>query len=95
MEYDRLKQIRDQVGDRVRLVLHGADPFTEEIFQRCIDCGVSKININKVLNNEFVRVQRERAGRAPLTTVIEEATDAMQAAVERCIDMLGAANRYP
>ena len=95
LEYDRLKQIKDQVGDRVRLVLHGADPFTEEIFQRCIECGVSKININKVLNNEFVRVQRERAGRAPLTTVIEEATDAMQAAVERCIDMLGAANRYP
>ena len=95
LEYDRLRQIRDQVGDRVRLVLHGADPFTEEIFQQCIACGVSKININKVLNNEFVRVQRERAGRAPLTTVIEEATDAMQAAVERCIDMLGAANRYP
>lgn len=94
LEYERLRQIRERVGDRVRLVLHGADPFTREIFQECIECGVSKVNLNKVLNNEFVKVQRERAGRAPLTTVIEEATDAMQAAVERCMDMLGSSGRY-
>ncbi|EAW12901.1 class II fructose-bisphosphate aldolase [Aspergillus clavatus NRRL 1] len=89
LEYDRLQRIRDRVGDRVRLVLHGADPFTTDIFARCIECGVSKVNINKVLNNEYVRVQREKAGRVPLTALLEEATDAMQKAVERCMDMLG------
>ncbi|BCR88477.1 class II fructose-bisphosphate aldolase [Aspergillus chevalieri] len=94
LEYDRLLSIRQKVGDRVRLVLHGADPFNKEIFQKCIECGVSKININKVLNNEFVRVWGERAGKAPLTSVIEEATDAMQKAVERCMDMLGSTGRY-
>ncbi|RJE22887.1 fructose-bisphosphate aldolase [Aspergillus sclerotialis] len=63
LEYDRLQKINERVGGKVRLVLHGADPFTAEIFQKCIASGVSKININKVLNNEFVNVQRERLGR--------------------------------
>ncbi|KAJ5612973.1 fructose-bisphosphate aldolase [Penicillium lagena] len=95
LEYDRLQSINNAVGDKVQLVLHGADPFTKEIFQKCIECGVSKININKVLNNEYVKVQQEKAGKVPLTTLLEEATNAMQKAVERCMDMLGSAGRYP
>jgi fructose-bisphosphate aldolase, class II len=35
----------------------------------------------------------ERAEKGPITTVIEEGTDAMQRAVERCIDMLGSAGK--
>jgi fructose-bisphosphate aldolase class II len=95
LEYERLQSINAAVGGEVRLVLHGADPFTKEIFQKCIDCGVSKININKVLNNEYVRVQAEMAGKVPLTTLLEEATNAMQKAVEGCMDRLGSAGRYP
>ncbi|PLN85846.1 aldolase [Aspergillus taichungensis] len=93
LEYDRLRSIRDAVGDQVRLVLHGADPFTEEIFAECIRCGVAKVNINKVLNNEFVKVMAEKAGRVPLTTLLEEATREMQGAVERCMDMLKSSGR--
>ncbi|KAL4913306.1 ketose-bisphosphate aldolase [Aspergillus aurantiobrunneus] len=94
LEYARLQSIQDKVGDRVKLVLHGADPFTEEIFRKCIACGVSKVNINKVLNNPYSRVQREKAGRIPLTALLEEATDEMQKAVENCMDMLGSTGRY-
>ncbi|KAF2838447.1 putative fructose-bisphosphate aldolase [Patellaria atrata CBS 101060] len=93
LEFDRLSSINKAVGQKVRLVLHGADPFTQEIFQNCIGYGVSKININKVLNNEYIRVHQEKAGKAPLTSVIEDATNAMQKAVERCIDMLGSAGK--
>ncbi|KAJ6102857.1 hypothetical protein N7486_005284 [Penicillium sp. IBT 16267x] len=95
LEYERLRAINEAVGGKVRLVLHGADPFSKEIFQKCIDCGVSKININKVMNNEYVKVQAEKAGKVPLTTLLEEATNAMQKAIEGCIDKLGAAGRYP
>lgn len=94
LEYERLQSINEAVGRKVRLVLHGADPFTEEIFQKCIDAGVSKININKVLNNEYIRVQQEKAGKVPLTTLLEEATNAMQKAVEGCIDRLHSGGRY-
>lgn len=93
LEYERLKRVNAKVGDRVRLVLHGADPFTKEIFDKCIEAGVSKVNINKVMNAEYLRVQSKRAGEAGLTTVIEEATDAMQKAIEGVMDLLGSTGK--
>lgn len=91
LEYDRLENINKKVGQNTRLVLHGADPFSKEIFQKCIDAGISKVNINKVMNNEYVNVQKEKAGKDTLTSVMEQGTQKMQEAVERCIDMLGSA----
>lgn len=88
LEYDRLDSIRRTVGDKVQLVLHGADPFTHEIYKKCIECGVSKVNLNKALNSQYVNVWKEKAGKAPLTAVIEEGTNAMQKAVEEIMDKL-------
>lgn len=93
LEYDRLQSIYEKVGHQVRLVLHGADPFTTEIFQKCIGHGVSKININKVLNNPCQNVWEAKANKAPFTAIIEEATLAMQKAVEGCCDMLGSTGK--
>ncbi|KAF2007204.1 putative fructose-bisphosphate aldolase [Amniculicola lignicola CBS 123094] len=93
LEYDRLQSINEKVGDQVRLVLHGADPFTKEIFDKCIGHGVSKININKVLNNPCQDVWAEKAGKDAFTSVIEEATKRMQTAVEGCCDMLGSTGK--
>ena len=93
LEYDRLSSINKAVGDRVRLELHGADPFDKEIFQKCISCGMSKININQFMNRRYTRLQQEQAGKVPLTTLIENGTDAMQQAVEECIDMVGSAGK--
>ena len=45
------------------------------------------------MNAEYLRVQSEKAGKVPLTTLHEEVTDAMQAAVERCMDMLGSTGK--
>ncbi|KAH8670779.1 ketose-bisphosphate aldolase [Xylariales sp. PMI_506] len=92
LEYDRLEAINRKVGDRVRLVLHGADPFDENIFQRCIKGGVSKVNINKGMNKHYARVQEEMRGK-PLTSVIEAGTDSMQTAIEQYMHWLGSAGK--
>lgn len=92
LEYDRLESINKAVGDKVFLVLHGADPFNEEIFTKCIKAGVSKVNINKGMNKHYARVQEEMAGK-PLTSVIEKGTDAMQKAIERYMTWLGSAGK--
>jgi fructose-bisphosphate aldolase, class II len=93
LEYERLQGINEAVGKEVKLVLHGADPFTKEIFDKCIKCGVSKVNINKVMNNEYLRVMMEHGGKGVITSVIEEGTREMQKAVERCCDMLGSTGK--
>ncbi|KAB8349425.1 hypothetical protein FH972_023452 [Carpinus fangiana] len=92
LEYERLEAINREVGGEVRLVLHGADPFTEEIFQRCIRAGVSKVNINKGMNAHYAAVQQQMQGK-PLTSVIEAGTDAMQKAIEEYMRQLGSAGK--
>lgn len=92
LEYDRLASIYSQVGDRVQLVLHGADPFTEEIFKKCIANGVTKVNINKGMNKHYAAVQEEMRGK-PLTTVIEAGTKRMQEAVEKYMHQLGSVGK--
>ena len=92
LEYERLESINKAVGDRVRLVLHGADPFDEEIFTRCIKAGVTKINVNKGMNKHYAAVQEEMRGKA-LTSVIEAGTDSMQRAIEQYMRWFGCAGK--
>lgn len=90
LDFPRLDRIAKQVGDRVRLVLHGAheDYFQEELLQKCIAAGMAKVNINGPVNAAFTKVQGELSGKAPLTTVIEEQTKAMQKVIEDHMDWL-------
>lgn len=90
LDFPRLDRIASAVGDRVRLVLHGAheDYFKEELLQKCIAAGVAKVNINGPVAAAYTRVQVELAGKVPMTTVIEEQTKAMQDVIEYHMDWL-------
>ncbi|KAM0424347.1 hypothetical protein ACHAPT_010493 [Fusarium lateritium] len=92
LEYDRLEAVNKAVGDQVYLVLHGADPFDEEIFQRCIKAGITKININKGMNKHFLGAMKDMSDK-PLTSIIEAGTEAMQNAIERYTLWLGSAGK--
>lgn len=95
LDFPRLEGIEKKVGDRVRLVLHGAheDHFKKELFQKLIAAGVAKFNLNGSVNNEYTNIQAEMAGKAPLTTVIEKGTDAMQKVVEEHMDWMGSTGK--
>ncbi|KAL8875358.1 MAG: hypothetical protein Q9198_006276 [Flavoplaca austrocitrina] len=93
LEFDRLDAIDKKVGDKVQMVLHGTDGFTKDLYDRCIGHGITKVNINKIMNKELAEVQKERAGRVPLSQVIEEGTAAMQRAVEDMMDTLGSTGK--
>lgn len=90
LDFPRLDRIAAKVGHRVRLVLHGAheDYFKEELLQKCIAAGMAKVNINGPVAAAFTKVQSELSGKAPLTTIMEKQTEAMQAVVEYHMDWL-------
>ena len=90
LDFPRLERIASSVGDRVRLVLHGAheDYFKEELLQRCIAAGVAKVNINGPVTAAYLKVQAEMTGKAPLTQIMEEQTKAMQEVIEYHMDWL-------
>lgn len=95
LDFDRLKGIEKAVGDRVGLVLHGAseDDFDEALFRKCIDAGVSKCNINGAMNQEYTKLQAEKAGKISLTALIDEGTLAMQKVIETHMDWMGSTGK--
>lgn len=58
LDFPRLKRIHVQVGDQVRLVLHGAheDYFQKALLAKCISFGIAKVNINGPVNAAFTEV---------------------------------------
>lgn len=90
LDFTRLQKVFDQVGDRVRLVLHGAheDYFKEELLRKCISYGMAKVNVNGPVAAAWTQVQGELTGKKPLTEIMEKQVEAMQAVVEYHMDFL-------
>lgn len=53
LDFERLEQIRDAVGDRAVLVLHGGSGVPDELLRRAVACGIRKINFGTELKNAF------------------------------------------
>lgn len=95
LHFDLLERVAKQVGDRVRIVLHGAheDYFQNDLLRKCISYGVAKVNINGPVQKTFVKVGAELIGKEPLTTVIEKQTLAMQRVIEENMDWLNSSGK--
>ena len=93
LDYPRLKSINAAVGgdDGVRLVAHGTDPFDKEIYTKLMEAGITKVNINKVVNRKYMDLQKE--GEYGLTELMEKGTDLMQKELEGLMDMLGSSGK--
>ncbi|XDG06212.1 hypothetical protein ABKA04_005827 [Annulohypoxylon sp. FPYF3050] len=85
LDFDRFASIKSQVGGRVRLVLHGTNGFSHEIMKRCIEAGVSKINVNKLVLDDYYTHLRLQVSSVPHTTLIEQGIDKV---VEQTIEWM-------
>ena len=79
--------MNEAVGTDVRLVLHGTDGFDQDIYTRCIEGRITKVNINGVLNKRYLQVQRE-GGCGGVSETMEVETRVMQEAIEEGMEML-------
>lgn len=68
----RFEQIRAQVGGRVRLVLHGTNGFAPELMKKCIAAGVSKINVNRLVLDDYYTHLRSKVSNMTHTNLMEE-----------------------
>jgi ketose-bisphosphate aldolase len=53
LDFDRLRNIRDAVGQRASLVLHGGSGVPGELLRRAVASGIGKINFGTELKNAF------------------------------------------
>jgi ketose-bisphosphate aldolase len=55
LDFERLDRIRDAVGERAALVLHGGSGVPEELLRQAVAHGISKINFGTELKDAFTR----------------------------------------
>ncbi|EMT74609.1 ketose-bisphosphate aldolase [Fusarium oxysporum II5] len=93
LEFDRLEMIRSRVNGRVRVVLHGTNDFPEDIMKACIKGGVSKVNVNKLVLDDYLIHIKEQASRLNLTTLMEEGVEKAQKLTEWQMDVYGSSGK--
>lgn len=85
--------IREKAAGRVRIVLHGTNDFPEDIMQRCIDGGVSKVNVNKLVLDDYLVHIQQNSSKLSLTTLMEEGVAAAQKLTEWQMDVCRSAGK--
>ncbi|KAI5357702.1 Putative fructose-bisphosphate aldolase, class-II, aldolase-type TIM barrel [Septoria linicola] len=72
LDLARLESIQAQAKGRVRLVLHGTNGFQDELTRECIQRGISKINVNKLVLEDYNKHLQANAKNMILTQLMEE-----------------------
>ncbi|ATY58549.1 Ketose-bisphosphate class-II [Cordyceps militaris] len=94
LDFERLASMRGQIAGRVRIALHGTNGFPAHILQKCIALGVSKVNVNRlVLDDYYDYVQGESARTLPHTKIMEESTDKVVQLTVKWMEICGSAGR--
>ncbi|KAK4508442.1 hypothetical protein PRZ48_002180 [Zasmidium cellare] len=94
LEFDRLDSIYDYCKKRdVRVVLHGTNDFPEDIMSRCIKGGVSKINVNKLVLDDYNEYLKAAAATTPITKLMEEGVEKVVKLTELWMHRCGSAGK--
>lgn len=84
---NRLDFVRSLTKGRVRIALHGTNDFSEEIMRKCIKGGVSKVNVNKLVLEEYLEHRKQWATKVPLTKLMEDGTELAVKSMEKQMDI--------
>lgn len=61
--------------------------------KKCIKGGVSKVNVNKLILDDYLEHLKKNASKLPLTTLIEEGVKEVQRLMEWQMDVCGSTGK--
>ncbi|PPJ55832.1 hypothetical protein CBER1_01614 [Cercospora berteroae] len=94
LEYDRLQSISEHCKrEDIRVVLHGTNDFPEDIMNACIKRGVSKINVNKLVLEDYTEYVQKEAASTPITKLMEESVQKVVQLTEVWMHRIGSAGK--
>lgn len=96
LDFERLIKIRQNVGEDVLLVLHGASGLPAEMISRSIQLGVCKFNVNTEVRQAYMTMlksERCAATGADLIPCMEDSIAAMQQVVMDKMRLFGSAQK--
>lgn len=89
-----LASIHEKAKGRVQVVLHGTNEFIPEILNKCIERGVTRVNVNKMVLSDYFEYVHANTGKVPLTELLEQGTAKIQAQCEGWMDAMGCSGKY-
>ncbi|MBI4101574.1 MAG: class II fructose-bisphosphate aldolase [Candidatus Nealsonbacteria bacterium] len=93
----RLREIKEEAGDKVFLVLHGGSGTPEEDLRQAIKTGIVKININTELRTAFTEALKKSLKQDPKETTpykyLPPVLEAVQRVVENKMRLFGSVNK--
>lgn len=94
LEYDRLDSIHASCKKRnVRVVLHGTNDFQGGVMTKCIKGGVSKINVNKLVLDDYNEYLKAAAAATSITKLMEIGVEKVQHLTELWMHRCGSAGK--
>ncbi|KAK1476548.1 tagatose 1,6-diphosphate aldolase [Colletotrichum abscissum] len=92
-EVCRFEKIRAQIAGRVRVALHGTNGFPPDLMKQCIAAGATKINVNRLVLDDYYTHLRSQVTRLPHTTLIEEGTSNVIRQTKEWMEICGSAGQ--
>ncbi len=97
INFERLKEIKEKIGDSVFLVLHGGSGIREEEIKTAIESGIVKININTELRIAYTDALKmafkENSSETTPYKYLPETIEAVKRVVEEKIKLFGSADK--
>ncbi|KAG9230280.1 ketose-bisphosphate aldolase [Amylocarpus encephaloides] len=93
LEYDRLASVREACVGKAQMVLHGTNTFPDATTQKCIQGGMTRINVNELVLFRYNKFVAENTGKIPLTELMGKGTDLIQEEIEYQMDVMGSSGK--
>ncbi|KAK7550865.1 tagatose 1,6-diphosphate aldolase [Phyllosticta citricarpa] len=93
LDFARLGDLTKTTDGRVRIALHGTNSFAPELMKQCIAAGVSKINVNKLVLDDYLDHFAANAGKIPLTTLMEQGVEQVIGLTAKWMEWCGSAGK--
>ncbi|KAJ5815080.1 fructose-bisphosphate aldolase [Penicillium riverlandense] len=93
LDFERFEKVRVQANGRINLALHGTNGFAPELMKRCVAAGVTKINVNRLVLDDYYDHLRANVGKMPQTQLIEEGIQKVTDLTIRWMEICGSAGK--
>jgi fructose/tagatose bisphosphate aldolase len=85
--------LRKGLKDKVHLVLHGTNGFPEDIMKKCIAGGMCKVNVNRLVLDDYYEHLTSTVGKVPHTVLLEQGVQKVVDLTVRWMEICGSAGK--
>ncbi|KAH6950920.1 hypothetical protein HG530_011622 [Fusarium avenaceum] len=94
LDLKRLALIKTQVNKRARIALHGTNGFPPDLMRQCIKAGTTKINVNRiVLDDYYTHLRADGTIKQSHTAIMEQGVEKVTNQTVEWMEILGSAGK--